>query len=169
MGAVGVLIEREVELAALGELIAAALAGRGGAALVGGEAGIGKTRLLTRARQEASRAGVRVLYATADEIEANVPLAVARVLLARAAREIDADAARDQPAAGTQRHRPADRRPAGRPPRRRGHAAAHGRRARGGAAVARPQPHEAVSGGSAATPCSRNTASSSSMRRASAG
>ena len=91
MGAVGVLIEREVELAALGELIAAALAGRGGAALVGGEAGIGKTRLLTRAREEASRAGVRVLYATADEIEANVPLAVARVLLARAARAIDAD------------------------------------------------------------------------------
>jgi predicted ATPase len=91
MGAVGVLIEREAELAALGELMAAPLAGRGGATFVEGEAGIGKTRLLARACEKASRAGVRVLYATADEIEANVPLAVARVLLARAAREIDAD------------------------------------------------------------------------------
>src|SRR3954468_12859169 len=67
-GPVDVLIERESELAALDEIVRAAASGRGGAALIEGEAGIGKTRLmgLTRARAEAE--GLRVLYATADEI-----------------------------------------------------------------------------------------------------
>jgi DNA-binding CsgD family transcriptional regulator len=88
---VGVLIEREAELALLGEVLAAARAGRGGAVLVEGEAGIGKTRLLAWAREEAVRAGSRVLPATADEIEAGVPLAVARLLLARAAREVTSE------------------------------------------------------------------------------
>ncbi len=91
MRVVSVLIERDAELAMLGELIAATFAGRGGAILVEGEAGIGKTRLLARAREEAVRAGAQVLQATADEIEQGVPLAVARVLLARAARTVAAD------------------------------------------------------------------------------
>ena len=84
----GVLVERDAELAVLRALIAAALAGRGGAVLVEGEAGIGKTQLLSRARNEAALSGARVLSATADEIEVGVPLAVARVLLARAARGV---------------------------------------------------------------------------------
>ena len=86
-----VLIERESELAVLGDLLEAAAGGRGGAVLIEGEAGIGKTRLLELARARASATGARVLYATADEIEANVPLAGARVLLGRAARGIPPD------------------------------------------------------------------------------
>ena len=91
MGAVNVLIERQSELAVLDEVIEAAACGRGGAVLIDGEAGIGKTRLLGLARARASAADGRVLYATADEIEAGVPLAAARALLARAARSVTPD------------------------------------------------------------------------------
>lgn len=70
-----VLIERDCELAALAEVVDAAVAGRGGAVLAEGEAGIGKTRLLAFARARAAAAGARVLYAIADEPEASVPLA----------------------------------------------------------------------------------------------
>ncbi len=59
--------------------------------LIEGEAGIGKTRLLDAARERAAAAGARVLYATADEIEADVPLAGARALLGRAARDVAPD------------------------------------------------------------------------------
>src|SRR3954451_8280453 len=82
---VDVVIERDAELAVLEEAVAAAGAGHGRAALVEGEAGIGKTRLLEAARVHAIASRARALYATADEIEADVPLAAARALLARAA------------------------------------------------------------------------------------
>lgn len=85
------LIERDSELDLLGEVVEAASSGRGGALLIEGEAGIGKTRLLAHARALASAAGVRVLYATADEAETGVPLAGARVLLGRAARDVAPD------------------------------------------------------------------------------
>jgi DNA-binding CsgD family transcriptional regulator len=91
---VGVLIERESELAMLGSIVDEALRGRGGAALIEGEAGIGKTRLLALARTRATDAGACVLHATADEGETSVPLAAARVLLGRPARA----ASRDGPA-----------------------------------------------------------------------
>ncbi len=85
------LIERDVELGVLAEVIEAAASGRGGAVLIEGEAGIGKTRLLRTARARAEATGSRVLYATADEFEANVPLAGARELLAQAARGMAPD------------------------------------------------------------------------------
>ena len=85
------LIERDVELGVLAEVIEAAAAGRGGAVLIEGEAGIGKTRLLRAARSRAEAMGRRVLYATADEFEASVPLAGARELLVRATRGMAPD------------------------------------------------------------------------------
>ena len=51
------LVDREAELAVLEALIAEAVSGRGGAALVEGESGIGKTRLLAHARAEAAARG----------------------------------------------------------------------------------------------------------------
>jgi DNA-binding CsgD family transcriptional regulator len=88
---VAVVIEREAELGLLGELVDAAVGGRGGAALIEGEAGIGKTRLLGLVRDRALASGARVLYATADEIETSVPLAAGRELLGRAARSVSPD------------------------------------------------------------------------------
>ena len=86
-----VLIERESALAVLDEFVRAAASGHGGAVLIEGEAGIGKTRLMALARARAGEAGLRVLYATADEIESGVPFAAARVLLGRAARDVEPD------------------------------------------------------------------------------
>jgi DNA-binding CsgD family transcriptional regulator len=88
---VDVLIERESELAVLDDVVRAAASGQGAAALIEGEAGIGKTRLMGLARARAEEAGLRVLYATADEIETGVPFAGARVLLGRAARDVPPD------------------------------------------------------------------------------
>jgi DNA-binding CsgD family transcriptional regulator len=88
---VGVLIERESELAALGEIVDAAAGGHGGAALIEGEAGIGKSRLLGLTRTRAAAAGACVLHATADASERSVPLAAARVLLGRPARGVSRD------------------------------------------------------------------------------
>ena len=86
-----VLIERESELAVLDDVVRAAASGQGAAALIEGEAGIGKTRLMGLARARAEELGLRVLYATADEIETGVPFAGARVLLGRAARDVPPD------------------------------------------------------------------------------
>ena len=86
-----VLIERESELAVLDEVVGAAVAGQGRAVLIEGEAGIGKTRLMGLARARAETVGLRVLYATADEIETGMPFAGARVLLGRAARDVAPD------------------------------------------------------------------------------
>ena len=87
----GVLIERECELAVLAEIVDAAAGGHGGAALIEGEAGIGKTRLLGLTRTRAAAGGACVLHATADEGETSVPLAAARVLLGRPARGVSRD------------------------------------------------------------------------------
>ena len=61
-GRVDVLIERESELAVLDEVVRAAASGQGAAALIEGEAGIGKTRLVGLGRARAEEVGLRVLY-----------------------------------------------------------------------------------------------------------
>ncbi|MFE6522296.1 ATP-binding protein [Streptomyces sp. NPDC057794] len=66
------LYGRSTELAALEELAAGARAGRSGALVLRGEAGIGKTALLDRAAESASGSGMRVLRVTGVEPEADL-------------------------------------------------------------------------------------------------
>jgi predicted ATPase len=63
------LLDRERELAEIGGLIEAALAGSGGLVLVEGPAGIGKTRLLDEASCVARAAGMDVLRARGVALE----------------------------------------------------------------------------------------------------
>jgi DNA-binding CsgD family transcriptional regulator/predicted negative regulator of RcsB-dependent stress response len=72
------LLERESEQAALVALVAAACQGAGRVAMVEGAAGIGKTRLLAAARDEAERAGMRVLAARGMELEREFAYGVVR-------------------------------------------------------------------------------------------
>jgi DNA-binding CsgD family transcriptional regulator len=88
---VEVLLEREAELQLVEDLIKGALGGHGGAVLLEGEAGMGKTRVMRVARDRAAALGAGVLYATADEMEADLALAAAHELLGRAAGEMEAD------------------------------------------------------------------------------
>ena len=64
-----VLLDRTAELAAIAAAIESACSGAGSALLVEGVAGIGKTRLLTHACEQAARAGMTVLAARAAEFE----------------------------------------------------------------------------------------------------
>jgi DNA-binding CsgD family transcriptional regulator len=76
------LEERTSELFALRELVAeVAREGSGRPLLVAGEAGIGKTSLLAALRSAATSAGYMVGSAAGSELEADLPLAVARSLL----------------------------------------------------------------------------------------
>jgi DNA-binding CsgD family transcriptional regulator len=75
------LLEREGELAAIAAALDAAVAGEGGALAIAGKAGLGKTRLLTEARELAAEAGAEVLSGRAGELERDFPFAVARQLL----------------------------------------------------------------------------------------
>lgn len=63
------LLERDAELAALSALLARAAAGKGGAALVEGEAGIGKSSLIDTVSDAAADAGFRVLRAVGTPVE----------------------------------------------------------------------------------------------------
>jgi DNA-binding CsgD family transcriptional regulator len=74
------LVEREREQAALVALVTAACRGAGRLVAVEGAAGIGKTRLLTAARAEAERAGMRVLAARGMELEGEFAYGVVRQL-----------------------------------------------------------------------------------------
>ncbi|GHF55344.1 transcriptional regulator [Streptomyces mashuensis] len=78
-----VLHGREAEEAAVAGLLARAWAGHGGALLLRGPAGIGKTELLDEAARRARTAGsdVRVLRATGTEAEAVLPFAALHLLL----------------------------------------------------------------------------------------
>lgn len=61
------LVARRAEIAILAGAIEAAKCGRGEAVLLTGEAGVGKTRLLTEAQREAERHGLLVLKGRAVE------------------------------------------------------------------------------------------------------
>jgi predicted ATPase len=61
------LVSRGTELAVLTGAIDAAVAGRGEAVLISGEAGVGKTRLLLEAQREAGRRGILALRGRAVE------------------------------------------------------------------------------------------------------
>jgi len=81
------LVGRGGELEVLQEVLEAAGSGVGGALLVEGPAGIGKTRMLAAGREQAERGGMLVLHARGAELERDYPLGVVRQLLAPALRE----------------------------------------------------------------------------------
>jgi len=70
-------LEREEEIAALRDAIAATRASEGRIVVLEGAAGLGKTRLLTLAIREAQAAGMVVLRARGGELERQYPFGVA--------------------------------------------------------------------------------------------
>ncbi len=78
----GGLYEREAELAALSQALAAARRGAGGLILLEGPAGIGKSRLLAAARTMADALGMTVLTAQGIDLERDAPFGVAADLFA---------------------------------------------------------------------------------------
>jgi DNA-binding CsgD family transcriptional regulator len=85
------LLERDVELALIGNAVDAARSGRGSLVLVSAPAGIGKTAVLAAAARDA--AGVRRLAARGGELERELPLGIARQLLEPALAELEPAAA----------------------------------------------------------------------------
>ena len=83
------LIGRDAELAVLEALLADTAAGRGGAVLVEGEPGIGKTALLEAALAGAQDLGCQVLRGACDELTQRFPLSA--MLGALGAREDSGD------------------------------------------------------------------------------
>jgi hypothetical protein len=75
------LLERERELATIGELLDGVVLGRGRVLAVQGDAGIGKTALLDRCAADAPPRGVRVLRALGDVVAMDSPFACVRELL----------------------------------------------------------------------------------------
>jgi DNA-binding CsgD family transcriptional regulator len=80
-GAAGHLLERERELASITTLIDRAAAGRGGLLVVEGQAGAGKTQLLSAAREQATRAGLAELAARGGVLDSGHAYGVTRALL----------------------------------------------------------------------------------------
>jgi DNA-binding CsgD family transcriptional regulator len=74
------LIEREPELERLDAALAAARAGRGGALVIEGPPGIGKTTLLDAVRERATAADTRLLTTSAAELENDLGFSVVRAL-----------------------------------------------------------------------------------------
>ena len=74
------LLDRGAEIAAIAAAIESACSGSGSALLVEGPAGIGKTRLLTHACDQAGQAGMTVLTARAAEFEDGYAWGVVRQL-----------------------------------------------------------------------------------------
>ena len=65
------ILERTEEVAALGALLTAARSGEGGCAVVEGRAGIGKSRLLAEARDDAEASGMAVASARCSPLESD--------------------------------------------------------------------------------------------------
>ena len=76
----GVLLERDPELESLEGIVQAARAGEAVLTLIEGPAGIGKSRLLARAREMASAAGFQVLSARGSDLERELPYGIVRQL-----------------------------------------------------------------------------------------
>ena len=74
------LLERTREVEMLDGLIDAASEGDGRIALIEGQAGIGKSRLLAETRERAQSAGMRVLAAKGSELEREFPFGIVRQL-----------------------------------------------------------------------------------------
>ena len=74
------LLERDRELELLDRLVQGALGGDGVLALLEGPAGIGKSSVLAKAREEAGAAGFRVLAARGSDLERELPYGVVRQL-----------------------------------------------------------------------------------------
>src|SRR6516225_3308699 len=77
----GVLLERDRELERIGQCLERAKAGDGGALIVEGPAGIGKTVLLAAARDVAQSGGFRWLRARGGELEREFAFGVVRQLV----------------------------------------------------------------------------------------
>ncbi|MFC7241312.1 AAA family ATPase [Catellatospora aurea] len=75
------LFGREPQVRSLESAAAEAAAGRGSATLVEGEAGIGKSALLDVVAAHCDRLGMRVLRATGEQLEQDLPFAVAGACL----------------------------------------------------------------------------------------
>lgn len=73
LGAATPFIGRTEELALLSDVVASVSAGHGRLAMIEGEAGIGKTRLLSEALQLAERSGANVFTASGDELARDRP------------------------------------------------------------------------------------------------
>ena len=69
----GRLVGREVELGLLLDLVGATAAGRPVVALVSGDAGVGKTRLVTELAAQAREHGVLVLSGRCAELADTIP------------------------------------------------------------------------------------------------
>src|SRR5215831_17109427 len=79
-GTTSLLLEREVQVAALRALADAARSGGGRFVVIEGSAGIGKTRLLAEARAIAGSAGMRVLAVRGGELEGGYAYGIVRQL-----------------------------------------------------------------------------------------
>jgi DNA-binding CsgD family transcriptional regulator/tetratricopeptide (TPR) repeat protein len=77
----GLLLERDQEMERMAECLVRARQGRGGALVVEGPAGIGKTVLLAAARNGAEEEGFRVLRARGAELEHEFAFGVVRQLV----------------------------------------------------------------------------------------
>jgi DNA-binding CsgD family transcriptional regulator len=80
MPAMTALLERESELATIGELLDAARDGAGGLLMIEGEAGAGKSSLLAAAADLAAAGGMLLLRARGGEYERDFPYGVVRQL-----------------------------------------------------------------------------------------
>jgi hypothetical protein len=85
------LLEREHELGRVRAALRAVGRSAGGALVIEGPAGVGKSRLLEAARLDASDVGVGVLNARATELEQGFPFGVVRQLFERPLLQADAD------------------------------------------------------------------------------